>query len=138
MKDAQINIVNTLISDTALATLMGVSVPNKNIFAGPVDIVKQLRSELGFPLINLKVVSESYRSVPTNAKDSRVQLDIWGRSSELQVENIYERIASLLNYDSGNQGSTHIFWQRVSGLSESYETDMRLWHWSADFVIWNL
>ena len=124
--------------DSTLATLMNTTTPNKRIFTGAVDIVKETQSTLGFPLLNIIAISESFRTVPEGARDSRIQIDIWSRNSELEVENIYERIQTLLNFKSGDINSSHVFWQRSSGMSSDYENDVRLWHYSTDFTIWSI
>ncbi len=125
-------------SDSTLATFMNTSTPNRKIFTGPVDIVKEMQGTLGFPLMNLIAISESFRTIPQGARDSRIQIDIWSRNSELEVQNIYERIQTLLNFQSGDINTSHVFWQRSSGMSSDYETDVRLWHWSCDFVVWSI
>ena len=138
MLDLQKSVISLIINDSALAVLMGTTVPNKNIFTGPVDIVMEKQSELRFPMIVIRVISESFRTVPKGATDSRLQLDIWSKTSELAVGQLYERVFQILNFKSADQGSTHIFWQRGEGLSEDFVTEMRLWNWHADLIAWSL
>jgi hypothetical protein len=135
------NLVNQLKNDSTLATLMGVTVPNLRIFSGAVDIVKQLQNELGFPMIEMHTISESVRTVPLNTKDTMVQLDIWSRVSELQVQQIYERVMTLLNFQqtitTGNVNGTTIEWQRSDGAVEEYSSDIRLWKVSLTLKVWS-
>ena len=130
--------ISILTADSTLAGLMNTTTPNSRIFTGPVDVVKETQGSLGFPLLTLIGTSESFRTVPQGARDSRIQIDIWSRNSELEVENIYERVQTLLNFQSGDTGTSHVFWQRSGGSSSEYETDVRLWRWSTDFVIWSI
>ena len=120
---------------------MGVTVPNLSIFSGSIDIVKQLQKELGFPLIEIHTISEGVRTVPLNTKDTMVQLDIWSRVSELQVQQIYERVLQLLNFQStittGNINGTTIEWQRSDGAVEEYASDIRVWKISITLKLWS-
>jgi len=125
-------------TDSTLAGLLNTTTPIKTIFSGPVDIVKESQTTLGLPLITITAVSESFRSVPQGARDSRISLDIWSRNSELQVHSIYERVCSLLNFQSGSSNSSWVAWERGSGLVSQYESDARLWHWSCDMTVWSV
>ena len=138
MKDLNQSIINILVNDSTLASLMNTTVPNKQIFTGNVDLIMETKSTINFPAIILSGISEVFRTVPLGARDSRIQLDIWDRTSELDIENIYERVVFLLNYQSGDINTTHIFWQRGSGLTSQYESDMRLWHWTTDLTLWSI
>ena len=129
--------VATLVNDTTLATLLSTTTPNKHIFTGRVDIVKEQQNTLGFPMLVLHSVSESYVTVPRNTKESRVQIDIWGRNNEAEVLAIYERLAVLLNFTTGDTSGTHTFWQRGDGFNESFESDASLWHLSFDIFYWS-
>lgn len=141
MLNISANIVKQLNSDPILAGLMGASIPNKSIYVGAIDIVKQLQVELGFPVIEMHTISESVRTVPLNVKDTMVQLDIWSRVSELQVQQIYEQVLKLLNFQStittGSVNGTTIEWQRSSGAVEDYSSEIRLWKISVDLKIWS-
>lgn len=127
-----------MVNDSTLAGLLSTSTPIRTIFTGPVDIVKETQTSLKVPLVTLSAVSEVYRTVPIQAKDSRISIDIYSRNSELQVENIYERITTLLNYQQGNSNTNWIAWQRVGGLSSQYDSDARMWHWTVDFTVWSV
>src|SRR5581483_8614950 len=127
-------IISVLINDATLTAV----VPAANITVGPVDIVQQTQASLLMPQINLRPISEVVRTVPLNTKDTRIQIDIWSRNSEMEAQTIYERLLTLLDFISYDQGTTHVYWQRLGGLSSTYETDVRLWHYSADFIFWSL
>jgi hypothetical protein len=103
---------------------------------GPVDIAEEAVATLTLPQINLKQVSEVTNSVPLNTRDTSFQLDIWSRNSQLEVENIYEIILTLLNYLSADQGGNHLFWERSSSAVDMYEADRRIWHRVITFVAW--
>lgn len=127
-------IINTLTADSTLTNI----VSKNNISVGPVDIVQETQASLQMPQINVHPISESVRTVPLNAHDTRIQLDIWSRTSELEAQTILERVMSLLNYLSYDNKTTHVFWQRLGGTSSSYESSNRLWHYSQDFIFWSL
>jgi hypothetical protein len=126
------NIVSILIGDTALTTI----VPAANILAGPVDITTETQTGLLLPQINVHIISESQRTVPLNTRDTMVQIDIWSRNSMLEVINIYERILTLLSYQSSNQNADHIFWEKISGANDQYESDRRIFHRSITLQCW--
>jgi hypothetical protein len=112
-------------------------VPTANILVGPVDIVTETQAGLILPQINLRVVSEFSRSVPSNTRDTSVQIDIWSRNSQLEIEQIYEIIVPLLNYTSPTQGTAKVFWERLGGAVDQYEGDRRIWHRATTFVFWS-
>ncbi len=127
-------IIGILTTDATLNAI----VPATSIFTGAVDVTMEKQVELLYPRIVLWQVSEISRTVPQNARDTQVQLDIWSRNSMIEVENIYERVLTLLNYDSGNKDTAHVFWQRLSGAVDQFETDRRIWHRSITFTCWSM
>lgn len=126
--------ISVLTNDATLNAI----VPVANIFTGAVDITMEKQDELLYPSIVLSLVSEISRSVPSNTRDTQIQLDIWSRNSQLEIENIYERVITLLNYLSANESTAHIFWQRLGGAVDSFETDRRIWHRSCTFTVWTI
>lgn len=132
MLNAEIKLMAILTGDTQLTQM----IPATNILFGPVDTTILTQSELLMPQINLHLVSEVVRSVPLGVRDSIYQLDIWSRINQLEVENIYERVLTLFDFITTNQGGSHIYWQRLGGVDDQYERDMRMWHRSCRFVMW--
>lgn len=128
------NFYSILSSDATLTAI----VPATNILTGPVDITMESQSSLLYPQINLWQVSELQRSNPLNTRDTQVQMDIWSRNSQLEIETIYERIIALLSYEIANQGSAHIFWTRLDGGSDHYEAARRIWHRPVTFRVWSM
>lgn len=120
---------------TGDATLTAI-VPAANISFGPVDITIEKQSQLRKPQITLQTISESSRTVPLAVRDIRMQMDIWSRTSQLELDTIYEQVLTTLNLISTNQNSTHIFWQRLGNAHDQYESEMRIWHKVVDFIIW--
>lgn len=121
---------------TADATLTSI-IPATQIFTGPVDVATEAQSQLLLPQINIHCVSESVRTVPINCRDTIIQIDIWSRNDMLEVINVYERILTLLDYNIANEGSAHIFWERLDGSHDQYESDRRIWHRSLSFKAWS-
>jgi hypothetical protein len=127
-------LVGILTTDTTLNAI----VPATSIFTGPVDQTMEAQTELLYPSIVLSQVSEVSRSVPSNTRDTQVQVDIWSRNSQMEIENIYERIIEILNYQSGDESTAHIFWQRLNGATDQFESDRRIWHRSSSFLVWSV
>ncbi len=113
-------------------------VPATQVFTGPVDIATELQSELLLPQINVHVISESSRTVPANTRDTMVQIDIWSRNSFLETVQVSELIIGLLNYQAPSQGVAKIFWERLGGTVDQYESDRRIFHRSLTYVIWSI
>lgn len=127
------NFYGTLSNDTQLTNIVG-----SNIFTGPVDIIMEKQSDLLYPQINLWQVGEIQRSNPLNTRDTQVQMDIWSRNSQLELETIYERIIALLSYETADQSTAHIFWSRLDGGVDHYESDRRIWHRAVTFRVWSM
>jgi hypothetical protein len=125
----------TLLTTNAALTAL---IPATNIFTGSVDVTMEKQNELLYPSIVLSQVNEIQRSVPQGARDSQIQIDIWSRNSQLEVENIYEAIINVLSYQSGDSGSAHIFWQRLGGAVDQFENDRRVWHRACTFQVWSM
>jgi len=132
MTNLFVKIVNILTTDPTLTVI----VPATNILVGPVDIAQEQVASLTLPQINLHQITELTNLVPKNTRETSFQLDIWSRDSQLEVENIYERILTLLNYLTTDQGGNHIFYERSSGSVDMYETDRRIWHRATTFEVW--
>jgi hypothetical protein len=125
-------IVATLKDDPTLTAM----VPSTNIMVGPVDVLEENQTQLVMPQINLYLVSETSQTVPLAARETVFQLDIWSRISQLEVENIYEQVLTTLNFLSGDNNGTHIFWQRLNSAVDDYQTDRRIFHKSCTFMAW--
>lgn len=126
------NLISVLTNDATL----NVIVPTANIFVGPVDVVTETQAGLLEPQINIHVISEVSRSIPSNTRDTLIQIDIWSRNNQLEIETIYERIITLLNYTSPTQGGAKIFWERLGGAIDQYETDRRIFHRAVTYNFW--
>lgn len=132
MKQLIEKIIALLIADGILTAI----VPATNILTGPVDVVTEKQSELLLPQINVHVISESQRTVPKNVRDTMVQIDIWSRNSFLETVNIYERIITLLEYQTIDKDTAHIFWDRLGSAVDQYESDRRIFHRAMTFQCW--
>ena len=109
-----------------------------SILTGPVDILIETQPELLMPMVIVSVVSEAQRTVPQGARDTQVQIDIWSRNSQLEIENIYEEILNVLSFQIANQGQAHIFWDRLGGATDLFEADRRVWHRACTFTFWSI
>ena len=126
-------LISTLIADPVLTAI----VPVTSILTGPVDLTMETQASLLYPSIVLWLVGETSRTVPLYARDTQIQLDIWSRNSQLELETIYEQVLVDLNYLSGNQSTAHIFWERLGNAVDLFETDRRIWHRACTFVVWS-
>jgi hypothetical protein len=129
-------VITNLVNDTVLAGLMQTSVPNKNIFTGDADIVRETQPSFEYPMIIIHTISDMFRVMPLNARDMHIQLDIMDRTSELEVVNIYEQLCNNLAYTNSVQGGTKIWWTRPDNASDVSETEMRIYHIRMDVVIY--
>lgn len=130
-------VVTLLQSDPTLNSLMQPSNSSSSgVFVGPVDIVNEQQTTLLMPMLNVWLVSESIRTVPRGARDITVQVDIWSRNSQLELENLYERLLTVLDFLTTDQGPSHIYWDRLQNAVDMYESDRRIWHKACRFTFW--
>ncbi len=125
-------IIQILLADTTLTN----TVPGTSIFAGPVDITMEKQANLLYPQINIRTVGEVQHTVPIKTRETQIQLDIWSRNNLKEIETIYERVLTLLSYKSADKATAHIFWQRLNGAVDDYESDRRVWHRACTFTVW--
>lgn len=121
-------------ADAALTAM----VPTDNMFTGKPDVLIETQPELSMPMVVLWTVSEVQRTVPQGARDTHVQIDVWSRTSQLEVENIYEELVSLFSYKIADQSSAHIFWDRLEGAVDLVESDRAIWHKAVTVVFWSV
>lgn len=128
------NIILILKSDATITSI----VPSTNILTGPVDIATEKQAGLFLPQINIHTVSEVSRTVPLNTRDTIIQIDIWSRNSILETIQVYERVIVLLNYISPTNGTSKVFWERLGGAIDQYESDRRIFHRSMSLQVWSI
>ena len=127
-------LITILTTDSTLNAI----VPVSNIFVGPVDVLIESQKSLTYPAITMSLVSESFRSVPLSTRDTMIQIDLWSFVNQMQIEQMYEQVVTLLNYYSGDQNSEHTFWEKISSSADQFECDRRLWHRSITLTVWSL
>lgn len=130
------NIVATLKGDSTLATLMGTTTPNKQVFTGDVDIVRETQKSFQYPIVLIHVVSDMFEVMPLNGRKMRLQFDILDRDNQLGAMKIYEQICDLLKYASSVNGNTKIWWSRPENGSTESESEMRIWRIRIDVVVY--
>ena len=131
------NIVAALNSDITLAALMGTTVPNKLIFSGDVDIVQETQASFQYPMIMISPISEVFDVLPLEARNAHFQLDIFDRTSQLEVEQIYEQVVYNLSFINTSQGGTKIWWTRPDSATYVHEGEMRIFHIRLDVVVYS-
>lgn len=126
-------VIGTLTTNSSLNAI----IPATQIFAGPVDVATEIQSELLLPQINVHAISESVRTVPLNARDTVIQIDIWSRNSYLETVQVSEIILSALDFTSPTEGAAKIFWNRLGSTIDMYESDRRIFHRVLSFQFWS-
>ena len=123
-------IVTTLKNDTTLKGYV-----DGRIFPTGVDIIPE---KTLFPLITFFTLSEVTRTVPKNVREGVYQIDVWSILSQLELENISERILTLLNYEQfrTGYGNKVLRWTREDASNDMYERHRRIWHKSLRFRTW--
>ena len=123
-------IVSVLKNDSQIQGYVG-----DRIFPTGVDITPEKSL---FPIITFHTVTETTRSAPKGARDSVYQIDVFSILSQFEIENIAERILTLLNFTKFNTGYGTIVlrWQRQDAGVDMYESDRRIWHKSLRLRSW--
>ena len=127
-------IANALVQDSTLATLMGTTAPNKQIFTSSVDIVRETQTSFQYPMLIISPVSDMFEVMPLNARKMTFQVDIFDRTSELECIQIYEQVCNDLKFVSSVNQGTKIWWTRPDAGQDVQEAEMRIWHIRMDGV----
>ena len=123
-------IISTLLADTIIQGFV-----SDRIFPEGIDIVPETTL---FPLITIHNISERTLTNPKNEREITVQISIWSRKNQLEVEQISEAVLSLLNYQQFHTGygTTIKRWQREDSGVDIFESDRRIWQKAISFRIW--
>jgi hypothetical protein len=124
-------IANTIKNDSQIQGFV-----SDRIFPIGVDITPE---ETLFPLITFFTVSDVIRTVPLGARDGIYQVDVWSRLSQLETEQIAERIITIVNFTKFNTGygTVKLRWNRGDGAVDIPEMDRRIWHKVLRFRTWS-
>jgi len=124
------NIINTIKDDSTIQGFV-----SDRVFPEGVDIVPETTL---FPLITVHTISEVTKTNPLYEREILIQVSVWSRLSELEKEQISERVLDLLNYQQFNTGygTTIQRWQREDTGVDLFEADRRIWHKALTFRIW--
>lgn len=125
-------VINTLTKDAVLTQ----TVPADNILFGPVDVPVETQQDLIYPQINIYTMSDKQRTVPLGVRDSSLSIHIFSRNDQIEVETIFERIVQLLAFQDVIYSNSRIFWGRLEGTVDQYESGARIWHRVSDFIWW--
>ena|SRR5260221_506443 len=135
MLDLKTYIVNVLMADSVLQTYLKDQNGNMNIFPQDVDLQPEQ-----FPCIIFMDSGLSVMSRPQGMHVGGFQLDILSTLDDLQVEQIYTRVAQLLNFkDSTTQTIPNngiLWWMREQNTRDFHETGRRLWRKAIVLKIW--
>jgi hypothetical protein len=109
--------------------------PPYNIYPMGVDNVGE-----NLPAITFSDVGITLLSVPRGMHVGRFQLDIWSKISALENENIYARLAQVLNYQNDLTTTTtfsgNLWWIREEMATDTIESNRRLWRKIITYKIW--
>jgi len=124
------NIIDVVKADATIKTFI-----NERIYPEGVDIIPETTL---FPLITIHNISEITLTNPKGERECLVQLSIWSRLSQLETEQIAERLLTILNFQTFNSGygTTIKRWQREDSGVDLPETDRRIWHKALTFRVW--
>lgn len=122
--------IDTLKNDATIQSFVA-----QRVYPEGVDIAPE--STL-FPLITVHHISENTYTNPRNEKVISMQISMWSRLSEVEVEQIADRVETLLNYQQfqTGYGTTIQRWQRQDSGADQYESDRRIWHKALTFKTW--
>lgn len=120
-------IYTTLSSDTTIKGYVGA-----NVFAGGVDLIE------AYPCITIEEMSETDEWAPFNVRNVEVTITAWSESSNLEADEIFERIRTIFNMNQGGTTplSELIHKAHLEGAHEHYDTERRLWRKAADIRFW--
>lgn len=120
MKQIVKYVISTLASDPTIQTYVGTRVSPQGVDISPEVL----------PCITVFQLDEQSKTVPFREREGLIQIDIWGNISQLQIENISERVLDLLNFAQYQSGySTSLLrWGREESSIDLFETDRRIWH----------
>lgn len=108
-----------------------------NIFPVDVDVAPE-----DFPCITYQDVANIILTVPAGNHVGEIQLNIWSTNSALETENIYERLAQLLNLTNqltSPQAPTGTLWWIKEIDSKDFHTpSRRIWHKALTLKYWYL
>ena len=126
-------LVNTLVNDPTLQSYLTDQNGHINVF--PVDIDVQPEQ---FPCIIFQDAGIQVLSRPQGMHVGSIQLDIYSLNNSLEMEQIYDRVAQLLNFkDSTTESLTGtLWWIRENAVRDIHDSERRLWRKTVDFKIW--
>lgn len=123
MQAALKQIVSILQSDATLQTYLGATSTDKKIYP---EITDQFER---FPCIVYYERGSSFRTRPTSAEDTTIQLSIFSREdtgNKALLENIATRVNELLNYYVQVSTDPRIVYSILENKFDQNETDRRL------------
>ena len=125
------NVISTLVNDSSIQVFV-----SDRVYPEGVDMTNET---VKFPLITVHNISEVTKTNPRGERECLVQVSIWSRLNQLEVENIAERVLQLLNFQQFNSGygSSIQRWQREEAGVDLFESDRRIWHKALTFRAWS-
>jgi len=127
--------VSTINADTTLQGYLKDTHGNMSVY--PVDVDVQPEQ---FPAITYMDVSDVILAVPQGTHVGRIQLDIWSITSALEVEQIYNQLGVVFNFQHSQVATQTIsgtlWWVRQESAKDFHTPARRIWRKSIDLKYW--
>lgn len=126
-------IIQKLLDDATINGYVG-----RRVYPSQRDITPEI-----LPAITVTQVSGGHRTVPSRARDMLMQVDIWSINNFLEVENIYERVTTLLNSPvtatsvlALTGDNEQIYWVREDSSVDVPDETRNLFHKAVTLRVW--
>ena len=128
-------LVSTITGDATLQSYLSDGTGGYNVYPMDVDITPE-----NLPAITYADIGITVTSVPKGMHIGSIQLDIWSKTSALELEQIYDRLQVVLNFQHSQTASVSIsgtlWWLRENGARDLHTPSRRIWRKSVDLKFW--
>jgi hypothetical protein len=126
-------VVQTISTDSILQGYLLDQNNNVNVF--PVDIDLQPEQ---FPCIIYQDSAISVLSRPQGMHVGTFQLDIYSLLNALEVEQIYDRVAQLFNFQDSTTQTIDgtLWWIREQNVRDMHDSERKLWRKNIELKFW--
>lgn len=120
------DIYNLLSGDSTITGYVGT-----NIYPSGVDAIE------AYPAITIELIASKTSTFPTKGRVATIRVSVWSSASELEVENIYSRVWTLMNYMQNNTPlSQKVYWSLEDAAVDNIDTARRVWSKHASYKVW--
>ena len=119
-------LVATITADATLQGYLSDGSSHYNVYPMEVDVTPEQ-----LPAITYADIGVTVTSVPKGMHIGSIQLDIWSKISALEVEQIYDPLQAVLNFQHSQTASISIsgtlWWLRENGARDLHTPSRRIW-----------